>query len=96
MTLYTLQFGAYVEAHDDSTVTNNMIPRKHEWTSLGPNVNIQGTQKVFDLDTGRVLNRGKVLSMVITYWLIRKMNDWCKKSKREQYERNLELLNRNK
>ena len=67
MTLYTLQFGAYVEAHDYSTVTNNMIPRTHEWIYLIPNVNIQGTQKVFDLDTGRVINRGKFLSMVITY-----------------------------
>ena len=57
-------FGSYVEAHDDTTVTNNMNPRTHKFISLGPTRNLKGTQKVFCPKIERVLKKIKIIPMV--------------------------------
>ena len=66
------------------------------YIDLRPTINIQGTHKVFCLDTVRVINRRRIITMVAPYRLTRKVNDWCDNSKREKYGSNLELLNINK
>ena len=74
-------FGSYVEAHDDLKVTKNINPRKQIFISLVPTINIQGNQKSLFLETCIVLNTRNVISMVEIDLLIRKVNQWCKKSK---------------
>ena len=85
-----------MEAHDDPTVTNNINPGTHEYIYLGPTINIKGAQKVFCLDTGRVLKTISIIPMVASEQVIIKVNDRCNKSNMEKYGRILEILNRNK
>ena len=54
-------FGTYVEAHDDSTVINNMALRTYICISLGLSRNIQGSQKVFGIYTGKVQKLRKLI-----------------------------------
>ena len=49
-----LEFGEYVEAHEDPDITNTPRSRTYPGIYLGPTTNIQGTKKVFDLKTGVV------------------------------------------
>ncbi len=49
-----LEFGKYVEAHEDPDITNTPASRTFPSIYLGPTTNIQGTKKVFDLKTGVV------------------------------------------
>lgn len=49
-----MQFGEYIEADWDNTVTNTMKSRTYPAIYLGPTRNIQGIIKAFDLNTGGV------------------------------------------
>ncbi len=49
------QFGAYLEASRDETVTNTSRPWTHPCIALGPSGNVQGSTKCFDLLTGEVV-----------------------------------------
>ena len=53
-----------MEAHVDPNITKNMNPSNHECITLLPTQNIQGTHKVFCLNTGIVLKRMKIINMV--------------------------------
>ena len=81
-----------MEAHSDPRVTNIMNPITHECISLGPKGNIQVTQNLLCLDTGRVLKIINIIIMVAPDQVIRKVNYWCKKSKIEQHRKILESL----
>ena len=67
--------GSYVKDHDDQNITNNMSPRTHEYISLGPTVNIQGTQKVFCLNSGMVLKRINIFFMISSDQIIYTVKD---------------------
>ena len=45
-------FGAYVHGHHDREVTNDMRPRTFAGIFFGTTGNLQGTVKVWDLQTG--------------------------------------------
>ena len=60
-------FGSYVEAHDDPNITNNMAPRTHKCIAIRPTGNIQRTQKVFFLNSGRVSKRIKITPTIASY-----------------------------
>ena len=80
---YRVVIGLYVEAHGDPNITNNMTLRTHEYITLGPTINIQGTHKVFCLDSGKVLKRIKIIPVVAKYRIINKVDGWGDKSRRE-------------
>jgi hypothetical protein len=52
-----VQFGQYVQTHEDLEVTNTMKPRTIGAISLGPVGNIQGTYYFLSLTTWRVIKR---------------------------------------
>ena len=79
-------FGSYNEANNYPTITNNINPSTHE-------CNLQGTQKVFCLSNGRVLNIRNTIPMVAPYQVIKTLNDWYKKLKRQYYGRSTESPN---
>ena len=72
-----------MEAHGDPNITNNMTLGTHECITLGPTINIQGTHKVFCLDSGKVLKRIKIIPVVAKYQIINKVDGWGDKSRRE-------------
>ena len=89
-------FGSYVEAHDDHVITNTMKPRTRACIALGPSGNIQGTQKVFELSTGLVLKRRKIIPLPMPDSVIKKVTDWGRKSLKAQSTKTLKFLNRTK
>ena len=91
-----MNFGSYVEAHDDPTVTNDMTPSTHESIALGPTGNMQGTQKVFCINTGKVLKRRKITEFPLPSRVINKVNNWGKRSKIEEYGNKLVFLDRHR
>jgi len=52
-----IPFGAYVQVHDDPTITNTMQSRTTGAISLGATGNAQGTHRFFSLKTGEVIVR---------------------------------------
>lgn len=73
-----------------------MHPRTVEGIALGPTGNIQGTQKVFCIRSGRVIKRRKIIPFHMPDRVIRKVNQWGARSKQEEYGNKLAFLNRNK
>ena len=69
-------FGTYVEAHDDSTVINNMALRTYICISLGLSRNIQGSQKVFGIYTGKVQKLIKLIEFPMPNRVLHRMNAW--------------------
>ena len=53
--------GAYIKATVDANITNGQEARTHSCIYLGPSGNIQGSLKCFDLDTGKVVIRRRVV-----------------------------------
>ena len=70
-------FGLYVETHDEPHITNNTTPRTDECIDFVQTGNIQGTHKVFFLDSGGLLNRRNSITMVVSERIIKKVKDWC-------------------
>ena len=52
-----LDFGKYVEAHDEPTPTNGMKSHIIPCVALGPTGNLQGTYKFMDINTGMNLEK---------------------------------------
>ena len=86
-------FVSYEESHGDPKVTNNTRPITHEYIFLGPNINLQGNQKILCINSGRLLKIENIIPMVEPYRVIIKMNYLCMKSKIEKYRRKMEFLN---
>jgi hypothetical protein len=57
------RFGAYCEAHDEPTPSNTMVSRSTPAIILGPTGNMQGMYKVFNLRTGKKIQRRKLTVM---------------------------------
>ena len=68
-----------MEVHNKPTVINDIPPKTHECIALGPTLNMQGTQKVFCLDMGRVLQRSDIIPMLDLNRVTMEVNDWYKK-----------------
>ena len=89
-------FVPYVEAHDDSNTTNKSSPRNHEYISLRPTRNIQGTRKLFCLSSGIVLKRRNIIRMITSDCIIKLVEYWGGGSRGEKYGKVIEICNRNK
>ena len=73
-----------------------MMQRTFTGILLGPTGNIQGSQVVFDVDTG-AYKKARVLSrMVMPDRIIKAVHAWAHRSARKDPENSLVFLNRNK
>ena len=52
-----IQFGEYVQVHEENTPTNSMEPRATGASALGSTYNLQSGYKFLSLNTGRLINR---------------------------------------
>ena len=71
--------GAYIEATVDADITNGQEARTHSCISLGPSGNIQGSLKCFDLETGKVVIRRRVVQLPFPNRMLKKANAWGKR-----------------
>ena len=91
-----LEFGEYVEAHEDPDITNTTRSRTYPSIYLVPTTNIQGTKKVFDLVTGVVKKPRSVTPFPMPDRVISIVNTWGRMHQNEEQINNMEFLNRNK
>ena len=87
-------FGEYVEAADIRTITNDNKPRTRPGIALGPTGNASGTYYVFCIETGKLLARHVLKSISMSDEIIRRMEEWGRKSKRNNGGKKLAFLNR--
>ena len=90
----TVDFGAYVQASIDVTITNGTNDRTHSCIALGPSGNRQGNINCFGLDIGSILLRWKVKQMIWPKRLIRKANAWVERGKKDILKVRISFLNR--
>ena len=72
-------FGAYCEVHVDPDITNTMEPRTRWAICLGPMGNMQGSNKLLSLTTGKKVTQRKFTEMPMTDNVIRRINSLGKK-----------------
>eukprot|EP01040_Poterioochromonas_malhamensis_P009801 gene9801-biopygen1902 len=71
---FRLQFGSYVQVHEDDSITNTMKPRTTGAISLGPSGNMQGAYKFLSLDTWKVIVRRSWTELPIPNDVLRLIN----------------------
>jgi hypothetical protein len=71
------QFGEYCEAHDEPSITNSMTPRTSPAIVLGPTGNLQGTYKLFSLNTFKKIKRRKFTVMPMPDSVIKKIERYA-------------------
>ena len=91
-----LEFGEYVEAHEDPDITNTPASRTFPSIYLGPTTNIQGTKKVFDLKTGVVKKPRTVTRFPCPDRVIALVNAWGRRYQKEERANKIKFLNRKK
>ena len=91
-----MEFGEYVEAHEDPDITNTPCSRTYPGIYLGPTTNIQGTKKVFDLKTGVVKKPRTVTQFPCPDRVIALVNAWGRRYQKEERANKIEFLNRKK
>ncbi len=72
--LCKLPFGAYVQTHDDISITNTMEPRTAGGINLGPS-NLHGGHKFFNLTTGEVVVRRKWMELPVPSEVILRLKE---------------------
>jgi hypothetical protein len=79
-----IPFGAYVEVHEDITITNTMT----EWTQpdigLGPTANFQGSYKFLSLKTGKRITRKKFKELPMPDSIIRQIEALTTREKQDK------------
>jgi hypothetical protein len=85
--------GTYCEKHDKLDPSNSMVTWKHKGIALGPTGNLQGSMKLYCLNTGRVLKRCLFIVMPMPHRIIKQVN---KIGEHEKQGHNFHFLNRNK
>ena len=81
-------FGSYVQAREDSEVTNGMRGRTFASLFIGPTANRQGTSKVFDLITGKVKKPRTITNYPMPDSIIKLANEWGLCFQKERKKRN--------
>ena len=93
---FKFQLGEYVEANEDTYVTNTNRSRTYPGIYLGPIYNIQGNLKMFDLKTGVVKNIRSAMDFSIPHRFLELVNVWGKISCKEEKNNQLQFLDQNK
>ena len=60
------KFGEYVQAQHTNQPTDIMVERRIDGIYLYPNLNSQGGHVIMNLNTGRIISRGNVVSIPLT------------------------------
>ena len=89
-------FRTYCEVHNDPSITNTIKARTHGDIAMGPTGNFQGSRNFFCLDQGKVISRRNFTKMVMPVSVIKRVDKWGKKSKKEVFGRDLAFRNRNR
>ena len=63
---YALTFGDYVEARDPQVVLNSMEPRTEPCIALYPTLNVNGSWKMYNMATSRLVSRSQFTKMKYT------------------------------
>lgn len=77
-----LDFGAYVEVHDEPSPLNGMKSRTRPCIALGPTANLQGTYKFLCLTTGKKLKKRKWTELPMPDSIIQQVDQMATKEKR--------------
>lgn len=67
------RFGAYVEASQDSDITNTMNDRTAPCIVLGPTGNVQGSVSCYNLETKQVVTRRTITPLPMPDRVIRRV-----------------------
>ena len=78
-----LDFGEYVEVHDEPSPLNGMTSRTRPCIALGPTGNLQGTHKFMDINTGRLLKKRSWTRIPMPDTVIKKVEQRAEKEKRD-------------
>ena len=89
-------FRTYCEVHNDPSITNTIKARTHEGIAMGPTGNFQGSHNFFCLDQGKVIRRRHFTKMAMPESVIKRVNKWGKRLKKEVFGRDLAFCNRNR
>ena len=66
--------GTFCEVHDEPMPTNTIALRTHEGIALGPTGNLQGSVKIYYINTGWVLKRCSFTPMSMPNKVIKRVN----------------------
>ena len=88
------EFGYYVEASTNTMLTSSQIPRRHDCIALGSSGNRQGLLTCFDLKTGSVVTRRTFDVLPMPDRIVKQVNAWGVKSKKEIRKIKLKFQNR--
>ena len=86
--------GAYVEASTDAEITNDNSERRKSCIYLGPAGNRQGSSKCFVIETGAVVVRRIFDILPYPDAILKKVENWGKRSKRAILRGRIDFLNR--
>ena len=89
-----MDIGANIEASTDTIITNGNNYRTYACIALGPYGNRQGSINCSELDTGRVVVRGKVKQRIWAERLLSKAYAWGEKGKKAILKGQIKFLNR--
>jgi hypothetical protein len=85
--------GTYCKVHDKPSPSNTIVPQRHKGIALGPTGNLQGTVKLYCLNTGRMLKRRSFMPLPMPDSMIQQVNIIGLK---EEQGRSFLFLNRQK
>ena len=63
---YALTFGEYVEARNPKVVSNSMAPRTEPCLALYPTLNANGSWKLYNMKTKKLVNRSQFIKVKVT------------------------------
>ena len=89
-------FGQYVQTTEEPELSNSMQPRTAGGIFVGCAGNIQGSLKVFMLETCKVVKRCAATPLDMPQKVIDRVNQIGKRTRQEVYGKDLEFLNRTK
>ena len=73
---FKVPFGAYMQAYYEPLKKNSMVARTRDGILLRPTDTIQGGHEVLDLNTKKVISRGRVKEVPMTDLVEKTINDW--------------------
>ena len=91
-----VRFGTYVEAREDTQITNTMKSRTEECIVLGPSGNWEGSTTCFNLSSGVVVTRRTVTPLPMPDRIKKLVNSWGNQPRDRKYTGGIKFLDRKK
>jgi hypothetical protein len=90
------RFGAYVEASQDSDITNTLNDRTAPCIVLGPTGNVQGSVNCYNLETKEVVTRRTIFPLPMPDRVVRRVIKLGDRCKQKRVSARIQFLNRHK